>query len=133
MSLFSFFKRAPKPQPAANNPEAAPQAAPSTNLTTNNAVEAAKTAWAAPKKGVGRAVPEAAPIVWTVDFSGEDGAGRSLSLAPATGCSVGKTGLLGAGAGLVPRLKNENSDMAGIIACSAGALAGPDSAAQGEI
>ncbi len=60
MSLFSFFKRAPKPQPAANNPEAAPQAAPSTNLTTNNAVEAAKTAWAASNN-------EAAPSVASIE------------------------------------------------------------------
>ena len=43
------------------------------------------------------------------------------------------SGLLAAGCGLGARLKNEKSDMAGIIACSAGALAGPDSAAQGEI
>ena len=57
-------------------------------LEAKTAIQAAKPAWAAPKKGVTRPVPEAAPIVWTADFSGEDGAGRSLSLAPATGCCL---------------------------------------------
>ena len=57
-------------------------------LEVKTAIQAAKPAWAAPKKGVAKQVPEAAPIVWTADFSGEDGAGRSLSLAPASGCCL---------------------------------------------
>lgn len=68
--------------------ETAATASNSAEFDTKSAVQAAKPAWAAPKKIAFKQVPEAAPIVWTADFSGEDGAGRSLSLAPATGCCL---------------------------------------------
>ena len=68
--------------------EAAATASNTADFDTKTAIQAAKPAWAAPKKGVAKQVPDAAPIVWTADFSGEDGAGRSLSLAPATGCCL---------------------------------------------
>ena len=68
--------------------ETAATASNSAEFDTKSAVQAAKPAWAAPKKGVSKQVPEAVPIVWTADFSGEDGTGRSLSLAPAIGCCL---------------------------------------------